>query len=132
MTARKTTKKAASPRKAASRKAGAAKKPAARKPADKAAADEKPPRSPKSPGSPKSAGKSAKSGISSTAVNMGHIFALRPRVKASFRPDDLLKARRLLDDESYASIEEAARAVANRALELSNEPKGKHGPRRGR
>ena len=127
MTARKTTKKAASPRKAATKKAGAAKKPAA-----KAAAAKKPADDPKPAASPKPARKSAKSGVSSTAVNMGHIFALRPRVKASFRADDLLTARRLLDDESYASIEEAARAVANRALELSNEPKGKHGPRRGR
>ncbi|MBW2295393.1 MAG: hypothetical protein JRG94_24260 [Deltaproteobacteria bacterium] len=53
-------------------------------------------------------------------VSMGHMFALRPRVVTSFRPDDFRRARQLLADESYANIQEAARAVAERALELTH------------
>ena len=71
-------------------------------------------------------------GASSAAVNMGHVFALRPRVKSAFRQEHFLNARRLLEGESYASVEEAARAVAEKALELSNDPKGKLGRARGR
>ncbi len=71
-------------------------------------------------------------GVSSAAVNMGHVFALRPRIKSAFRQEHFLNARRLLDGESYASVEEAARAVAEKALALSNDPKGKLGRARGR
>jgi hypothetical protein len=71
-------------------------------------------------------------GVSSAVVNMGHLFALRPRVKSAFRQEHFLNARRLLEDESYASVEEAARAVAEKALELSNDPKRKLGRARGR
>jgi hypothetical protein len=53
-------------------------------------------------------------------VNLGHIFALRPRVETSFRQADFRAARQLLEDEAYASIEEAARAVAEKALELTH------------
>jgi hypothetical protein len=61
--------------------------------------------------------------ISSLAVNRGHLFALRPRVSSAFRPEDFLTARRELENESYESIEAAARAVAERALALSNDTK---------
>jgi hypothetical protein len=70
--------------------------------------------------------------ISSLAVNRGHLFALRPRVSAAFRQEDFIAARRLLEGEAYASLEEAARAVAERALSLSNDPKGKRDFRHGR
>jgi hypothetical protein len=66
-------------------------------------------------------------GVSSAAVNMGHVFGLRPRVSSAFRQEHFLNARRLLEGGSYASIEEAARAVAEKALALSNDPKGKRG-----
>ena len=62
---------------------------------------------------------------------MGHIFALRPKVPTSFRPDDFRRARTDLRDEGYASIQEAARAVAEKALETSNKKPGKHGIGRG-
>ena len=71
-------------------------------------------------------------GVASAAVNMGQIFALRPRVSSAFRQEHFLNARRRLEGESYASVEEAARAVAEKALELSNDPKGKLGRARGR
>jgi len=71
-------------------------------------------------------------GAASSAVNMGHVFGLRPRVSTAFRQEHFLNARRLLEGESYASVEEAARAVAEKALALSNDPKGKRGQARGR
>ena len=71
-------------------------------------------------------------GVSSAAVNMGHVFGLRPRVSTAFRQEHFLNARRLLEDRSYTSVEEAARAVAEKALALSNDPKAKLGQARGR
>ena len=64
--------------------------------------------------------KEAKSGFSSLEVNMGQVFGLRPRVATSFRPDDLRVARQQLGDESFDTAEAAARAVAEKALELSH------------
>jgi hypothetical protein len=60
--------------------------------------------------------------FSAVAVNRSHLFALRPRVSTAFRPEDFLAAKRQLEDERYESIEAAARAVAERALALCNEP----------
>jgi hypothetical protein len=57
----------------------------------------------------------------SIGVNLGHVFALRPRVSTSFRQADFNKAKHFLRDESYAGIEEAARAVAEKALELTHD-----------
>ncbi|MGH6691044.1 MAG: hypothetical protein ACREF4_10245 [Gammaproteobacteria bacterium] len=54
-------------------------------------------------------------------VNRGQIFALRPRANTGFSAAAFDAARRELADERYATIEEAARAVAVRALELTNE-----------
>ena len=81
------------------------------------------------PGAKKSTGakkatakrKPAAKKVSSADVHRGHLLALRPRVSTSFRPDDLRRAKQLLDDQSYASIEEAARAVVEKALELTRE-----------
>ena len=58
---------------------------------------------------------------SSLDVNMGQVFALRPRVSTLFRPNDFREARRLLEGEAFADASEAARAVAEKALELSQD-----------
>lgn len=55
-------------------------------------------------------------------VNLGHIFALRPRVQPGFNPEAFRGARRALAEEKYASVAEAARALAEKAVELSNAP----------
>jgi hypothetical protein len=92
----KTTKKRAAP--AAQKKAAAG--PAA--PVEEAA-DEPP----------------AESGPSSMDVNMGHVFSLRPRPDTSFRHQDFLTARLQLKDEVYATVQEAAQAVVEKALDLT-------------
>jgi GH24 family phage-related lysozyme (muramidase) len=61
-----------------------------------------------------------KGGASSMTVNLGHVFALRPRVSTTFRQADFTTAKHQLQDELYKSIEEAARAVAEKALELTH------------
>ena len=76
----------------------------------------------KKAGEAKSAEPKKKGSVSSLVVNMGQVFALRPRVPKSFRQADFLTARDLLRDEGYASIEEAARAVVEKALELTRKP----------
>ena len=65
--------------------------------------------------------------VSSMSVNLGHVFSLRPRVSKTFRQADFLTARQLLQDEDYASIEEAARAVAEKALDLTHKGPPKRG-----
>ena len=70
--------------------------------------------------------------VSSLSVNLGHVFTLRPRARTSFRQADFEKAKHLLKDESFASVDAAARAVAERALELTHEGPPKPGIRRGR
>lgn len=71
----------------------------------------------------KTAGAAAAAGstVSSREVNLGHIFSLRPRVPTSFRQEYFREARRLLDDETFASLQEAARAVVDKALELTRD-----------
>jgi hypothetical protein len=54
------------------------------------------------------------------SVHLGHIHALRPRVNTSFSQAEFLNARRELAKEGYGSIEEAARAVAEKALAGAN------------
>ena len=66
------------------------------------------------------------------SVNLGHVFSLRPRVSKTFRQADFLTARQLLQDEEYASIEEAARAVADKALDLTHKGPPKRGFKPGR
>jgi hypothetical protein len=51
---------------------------------------------------------------------MGQIFALRPRVATSFRPDDFRAARQLLQEEPFENADAAARAVVEKALELTH------------
>lgn len=53
-------------------------------------------------------------------VNLGHVFALKPRVQTSFRQADFRTAKIHLQDEGFATFEEAARAVAEKALELTH------------
>ncbi|MFP8873309.1 MAG: hypothetical protein VCB42_01970 [Myxococcota bacterium] len=96
-------------KKKAAKKTG--KTPAARKTPD--------PKSGESGGSEQS--KASKDAVSSLSVNLGHVFALRPRVSTTFRQPDFLTARHMLQDESYGSIPEAARAVAEKALELTHD-----------
>ena len=69
-------------------------------------------------------------GASAEAVNLGHVFALRPRVSTAFPQAEFLKARRELAGETYESIEEAARAVAEKALAAANRKPEKHSVRR--
>jgi hypothetical protein len=54
-------------------------------------------------------------------VSLGHVFALRPRVNTSFRPQSFGDAKRALAGERYADIGEAARAVAEEALSITRE-----------
>lgn len=80
-----------------------------------------------------SAKKAAAGSVSSLAVNLGHVFALRPRVETSFKPGDLNTAKHFFRNESYATVEDAARAVAEKALELTHDgPGGKGGKGRRR
>ncbi len=75
----------------------------------------------------KAAPAKAKGGkTSAEAVNLGHILALRPKANTSFPQSEFLKARRELAGESYGSIEEAARAVAEKALAAANRKPTKH------
>ena len=53
-------------------------------------------------------------------VTLEHIFALRNRAHAGFKPNAFQEAKRLLADERYATVDDAARAVAEKAIELSN------------
>jgi len=110
----KKKKAAAGAAKAAPRKKKAAprKKKAARAP-------EAAPPEPSAPAAAPNAGAAATGSVSSRDVNMGHVFALRPRPSTSFRQEHFLEARRLLEEEGYASIEEAARAVVEKALDLT-------------
>jgi hypothetical protein len=102
------------------------KKPAAAKPAPKPAAPVAAP--PKPPAAPKPAplallpaGTSTAGTVSAADVNLGHVVALRPRTHTGFKPAAFQEAKRALADERYATIEDAARAVAEKATEFSNE-----------
>jgi hypothetical protein len=79
----------------------------------------------KKPAAEKKAPAKAEGAVSSLEVNRGHLFALRPRVSTAFRPEDFLAAKRDLAEEKFESIQKAARAVAERALALSNDPKAR-------
>ena len=90
----------------------------------------------KTGGKRKAASKSAEAKseekVSSMSVNLGHLFSLRPRVSKTFRQADFLTARQLLQDEEYANIEDAARAVAEKALDLTHKGPPKRGFKPGR
>lgn len=122
MAAKSTSKKSAAKKKSTAKKKSAAKKGAAKKSATSKAAAKK------------AAAKQAaarKPAASSSQVMMGHVFALRPRVTTAFRPDDFRRARQLLEEEPYKSLEEATRAVAEKALDLTQGgPEGVPKPKR--
>lgn len=80
----------------------------------------------------KSAAKKPAAAASSLSVNMGHIFALRPRVSTTFRQGDLATAKHQLQDESFANVADAARAVAEKALELTHDSGSRLGSKYGR
>ena len=126
-TAKKTApeKKLAAPR---TRKAG--KPTVARKPEARARLRTPPPAP--TPSKPDTRGKKARGKVSAMEVHLGHVFSLRPRVTTSFRQADFRTARHLLQDETYASVEEAARAVAEKALDLTLEGSSKRGFKPGR
>jgi len=117
--------KVAAKKAAPKKKAVAKKKPATRAPEVEAtkAATETPPPAPAdaassaepAPPTPRPEGS-----VSSIDVNLGHVFALKPRVNTTFRQPDFIIAKRSLQDEVYASVPEAARAVAEKALELTH------------
>ena len=71
-----------------------------------------------------------KDGVSSMSVNIGHVFQLRPRVNTSYRPADFMTARQLLQNEAYANVQEAARAVVEKALELNHKGSPLQRPKR--
>jgi len=128
MTAKKASaKKKAKAKKTSAKKAPSKKKTRSRKgtpkksPAKKAAAKKKTTANRSAPRKVVAGQKpsKARSGASSSQVMMGHMFALRPRVSTSFRPDDFRRARQVLADEPYANIQDAARAVAEKAHELT-------------
>jgi hypothetical protein len=64
--------------------------------------------------------------IRAEQVTLGHVMALRPRIHVGFKPSAFADAKRALADEGYATIEAAARAVAEKAIELTNAPRGKY------
>jgi len=132
-------KKAAAKKKAAPKKKAAAKKkavpkkkaPAKPKPAAKArpAVDNEKtapavvrrataPKTAKTQTTPKNVDR-PKGSVSSMEITRGHIFAIRPRVNTGFPQNDLFEAKRALADEVYASLGEAARAVAEEALSIT-------------
>ncbi len=71
--------------------------------------------------------KAAADSVSSLSVNLGHIFALRPRVESSFRPGHLSTAKQFFRDSLFPTIEDAARAVAEKAVELTRDGPGGRG-----
>ena len=121
--AKKSAAKKGGAKKSTARKA-ATKKAAAKKPASKKAAAKKTASKPQVEKPAKEKPAKKKGAVSASEVHMGHLFSLRPRVNTSFKPDDLRAAKQRLEEEGYASIGEAARAVAELALELSHEGGG--------
>ena len=103
--AKKTTRKASKPT-AAKKAAKASPKPARKK----------------TPAAKKTAGE-----VSPEGVHMAHVFALRPRVGTAFSQEMLRRAKEALHEDRFDTIQDAARAVAKKALELSQEKPGKHG-----
>jgi hypothetical protein len=100
---------------AAAKKAAPVAKPVAAAPRPAAPAPRPAPKpQPASPPAPTGEGR-----FSAHDVNRGHIFSLRPRANTGFSPEAFDEARRELAEERYATIEDAARAVAERALELT-------------
>jgi hypothetical protein len=119
--ARKVSKAAAPARKkAAPRKKAAVKKPPSR--AARKAPAAKPAPKPTAAESPAKKAAAPPAGTFATdAVLLSHVMALRPRVHVGFKPSAFADAKRSLADRRYATIEEATRAVVEKAIEISNE-----------
>ncbi|MCH2409656.1 hypothetical protein MK292_02345 [Myxococcota bacterium] len=66
-----------------------------------------------------SASNSKPSTTKASAVHLGHIFSLRPKVETSFEAQHLQSAKVFLQDERFSDLDSAARAVAKKALELT-------------
>jgi hypothetical protein len=56
-------------------------------------------------------------------VTLASVMSLRPRIHVGFKPSAFADAKRALAEERFASIEDAARAVATKAIEISNDPR---------
>ena len=59
--------------------------------------------------------------VTADEVLLGHVMGLRPRIHVGFKQSAFADAKRALAEARYASIDEAARAVAEKAIEISNE-----------
>jgi hypothetical protein len=136
MAAKKSAKKATAKKTGLKKKAGGQRKATAEetaagsKPAEEVGAGQGTPK-PKS-AEAEQAEKKPEGKVSSMGVNLGQVFSLRPRVSKTFRQADFLTARLLLQDKDYANIEEAARAVAEKALDLTHKGPPKRGFKPGR
>jgi hypothetical protein len=143
MTAKKTSKK--STQKPASKRAASAGKKTAKKAAKKTAkkvSTKKSTSKKSAPAKPAANAETEPAAVKKPAggggkvtpldVNVGHVFALRPRVNTSFRPGDFLAAKHRLLDDSFANLEEAARAVVELALELTHGDPSRRGKARRR
>jgi hypothetical protein len=53
--------------------------------------------------------------FSALEVNLGHVFGLRSKSNTCFRQSHFVEARRALSEERFATVAEAARAVAEEA-----------------
>ncbi|HXZ85093.1 MAG TPA: hypothetical protein VEI82_06360 [Myxococcota bacterium] len=60
--------------------------------------------------------------ITAADVNLGHVAALGTH--AGFKLEAFQAAKRALEGEHWATIDDAARAVAAKAVEISNESGG--------
>ncbi len=120
-------KKASAKKKAAPKKGAATKdKISAKNKKNKASAKKETTSKPKAAtkkkagsGGKSSADKTISASISTMDVNLGHVFSLKPRINTSFRQNDFLAAKRALREETFGSIIDAARAVAEEALALT-------------
>ncbi len=130
-TAKKASTEKATPKKATAKKASSKKASATKKAAKKTATQAEPKSAEKAQtkAQPKPAKKAAGKGFSAAAVHLGHVFALRPRIETSFEPGHFQTAKVLLAEEHFADLKSAARAVAEKALELTHKGGSKKGRR---
>lgn len=118
----------------AARKKSSTKKPESPAAKDAEASGNEPGAKPAAAEKPAKKASAGKGKFKAQNVTLPHLFSLRPRVETSFPQDQFRAARQDLEDERYESLEEAARAVAAKALELTRDPaskKKKKGRRRG-
>jgi len=59
--------------------------------------------------------------VSAEEVTLGDVMKLRPRIHVGFKPSAFGDAKRALAETRYATIEDAARAVSAKAIEISND-----------